>query len=71
VVQRFGWLADRIGIPFPDDARSALKRLVSKHRTYLDASNPIVNVRFDREWRIWVNVTDHQLSADTPLKSRI
>lgn len=69
-VQRLGWLADRIGIPFPADARARLKALIRPgHRAPLDPSAAAGKSRYDPQWQVWVNVPDEQLASETPLRS--
>lgn len=69
VVQRLGWLADRVGLPIAPEARSDLKALIANHRSRLSPSSDIRLKTYDREWGLWINVPDSQLAADTPLKS--
>jgi predicted transcriptional regulator of viral defense system len=72
-IQRFGWLADRMEIPFPRQIRDELKKLIRpERRTYLNPDAKYGSIKshrsyFDSEWNLIINVPDEILRGDTSM----
>jgi predicted transcriptional regulator of viral defense system len=65
LVQRFGYLATRVGAEIPAEARQRLRACLKRNsRSFLEPDGATDNASYDREWQVLVNVPEREIISD-------